>query len=73
MVATKLINDSNVKEKQKAKYRELVKKMKDFRNVINLIAVINMLGEIAAYQNGVRCRRPQPLKGNKQSKSWNLA
>ena len=46
----KLIQDPNVKEKQKAKYRELLKKMKDFRNVINLIAVINVFGIIADYQ-----------------------
>ena len=49
-VGIQLINNPNVKPKQKAKYSELVKKMKDFRNVINLIAVINVLEIISAYQ-----------------------
>ena len=46
----KLINDAYVKEKQKSKYRILLNKMKDCRNVINLIAVIGVLENIAKYQ-----------------------
>ena len=46
----KLINDANVKEKQKSKYRILLNKMKDCRNIINLIAVIGVLKIIAQYQ-----------------------
>ena len=42
-VLKKLITDPNVKEKQKAKYRDLLKQMKDMRNLINLVAVINVL------------------------------
>ena len=46
----KLIADASVKEKQKRKYRSLLNKMKDCRNIVNLIAVIGVLKKIAEYQ-----------------------
>ena len=50
VILKKLISDPNVKRKQKHQYRRLLNQMKDARNLINLIAVINVLKLIVEYQ-----------------------